>query len=141
MSIASTARTYINRILNECDSDLEELDFSFDPEAQTPETLQDCGYHIAFTTLSNVSDDAQVLEDDFEISITFMKSGYQCELDEHQDFVDKIYCIRNSLTKFTDYDPGILKVVSPSMDIAPLDTNSNVMVITVSLLMKFSVGY
>ncbi len=127
--------------MNECDSDLEELDFSFDPETQTPETLQDCGYHIAFTSLSNLSDDAQTLEDDFEVNLTFMKSGYQAELTEHEEFVDKIYCIRNSLVKYTDYDASIIKVISPSMDIAPLDTNNNIMVITLQLLIKFIRSY
>jgi len=137
--IAAMARTYIRRILNECDPNLEELMFSFDPEGQTPETLQDCGYHIAFLSLLNVTDDTQVLEDDLEIDLTFMKSGYQSEIEEHEEFFDKVYCIKNALVDYKDYDSGIIKVSSPNMDVLPLDSNDNVMVIKMQLLMKFSV--
>ena len=139
--IAAPTRTYINRIINEYDSDLEELDFSFDPEEQAPETLQECGYHIGFGDISNISDSAQVIEDSVEVNITFMKSGFQCEVEEHQDFIDKVYCIKNNLVDYKDYDTGIIKVVSPSMTISPLDNNNNVMVIKVQMLFTYSVCF
>ena len=136
--IAAPSRTYINRIIEECDSDYSELPFSFNPEEQTPETLQECGYQLEFLGVSNLNDDGSQVEDDISVDITFFRSGYQCETEEHQTFIDKIYCIKNALVNCNNYDSGIKKVSIPTLSIEQLDTADNVMVIKLQTLVKYS---
>lgn len=136
--IASNSRTYINRIINECNPDYTELNFSFDPEGQTPETLSECSYQLQFLDIVNVNEGTDVVEDDAQIDVTFMRNGYQCEIETHETFIDEIYCIRNALVNLTNYDSGIVKVSAVSFSITPLDTADTIMVIKMQLLIKFN---
>lgn len=141
MTVAASTRNYIKRITLDCEPDYDEINFSFDPETQIPETIQECSYHIKFVDISNVNEDASCVEDDVSIEVSFLKAGYQDEITEHQDFIDKIYCLRNNILNFKNYDTGIIKISPIGFTIEPLDTDNNIMIIKLQLAIKFGFSF